>query len=116
MKFGFNTTIAQYPIAATMGADYLDMLITDLVDASREELSAFVKTVEKTGVEIYSGVCLTPPTLRLTGDIDLAAIRAYSQEAFARMAAVGLRVPVFGSAGSKSVPEGFPRERAWEQL
>ena len=116
MKFGFNTTIAQYPVAARCGADYLDILITDLVNASCEELSAFVKTVERTGVEIYSGVCLTPPNLRLTGDIDLAAIRAYSRDAFARMAEVGVRIPVFGSAGSKSVPEGFPRERAWEQL
>lgn len=116
MKFGFNTTIAQYPVAAECGADYLDILITDLVNASRAELSSFVKAVEKTGVELYSGVCLTPPTLRLTGDIDLAAIRDYSRDAFSRMAEVGLRIPVFGSAGSKSVPDGFPRAKAWEQL
>ena len=38
MKFGFNTTMAQFPVAATCGADYLDLSITEFAEASELQL------------------------------------------------------------------------------
>lgn len=61
--------------------------------------------------------CLIPGDLRLTGaDVDFDRIRAYSEGVFARLDGIGVRTVVFGSGQAKQVPEGFPRETAWEQL
>ena len=58
-----------------------------------------------------------PGSLRLTGeDADFAAVQSYLDHAMARLEAAGVSVAVFGSGGSRRVPEGFPQERAWAQL
>ena len=36
--------------------------------------------------------------------------------AIGRLAQAGIKIGVFGSGGSRRVPENFPREKAWEQL
>ena len=48
--------------------------------------------------------------------VDRDALTAYVNMALDRCRALGATVVVWGSAGSRNVPEGFPRERAWEQI
>ena len=40
----------------------------------------------------------------------------YVRHALDRAARLGARIIVFGSAGAKNVPEGFPRDAAWSQI
>lgn len=66
---------------------------------------------------LYACNVLIPADLRLTGpDVDYAAIRAYCDECFQRLASLGVQMVVFGSSSAKQVPEGFEMERAMEQL
>lgn len=58
-----------------------------------------------------------PGSIKLTGDnVDFEAIQTYVNHAIGRLAQAGIKIGVFGSGGSRRVPENFPREKAWEQL
>lgn len=60
---------------------------------------------------------LVPARLPLVGpDADRAALQAYLERAFARMAHLGAVVVVLGSGAARRIPEGMPRDQALEQL
>lgn len=58
-----------------------------------------------------------PAALRSVGpDYDPEGILAYADTAFRRARRLGIRIVVFGSGGSRAIPEGFPRAKAEEQF
>jgi sugar phosphate isomerase/epimerase len=48
--------------------------------------------------------------------VDLDVVERYVARAAERVADLGARLVVFGSGGARNVPEGYPREHAWEDL
>jgi len=61
--------------------------------------------------------CFVPGDIRLVGpDVSQEQVAAYAATTIARAAAVGAELIVFGSGGSRRVPEGFARSEAWDQL
>ncbi|MGB3330762.1 MAG: hypothetical protein WBA46_17500, partial [Thermomicrobiales bacterium] len=51
---------------------------------------------------------LLPGSLKIVGpDADLAALRTYAEPAFARVAALGGTLCVFGSGGARTIPPGW---------
>jgi len=61
--------------------------------------------------------CFLPGDLKVTGpDVDLGRLAAYAARACRRAAAMGSTIIVFGSAGARNVPDGWPRDRAEEQI
>lgn len=68
-------------------------------------------------IQVYAANCLTPNDMRLTGDeVHMQAIRHFAVEVFDKLAQLHVQMVVFGAGKSKTVPEGFPREKAWDQL
>lgn len=60
---------------------------------------------------------LRDPKLRATGpDADHPRVLDFAAVAFRRMKQVGGEFIVFGSGGSRRIPEGFPKEKANEQF
>lgn len=60
---------------------------------------------------------LLPADLKVTGpSVDWPRVSRYLYTALRRISAVGGAVVTFGSGGARHVPEGFPREEAWQQL
>ncbi len=58
-----------------------------------------------------------PPTLKVTGpDIDPEQQIAYVRKAFTRLASLGTQIVVFGSGPARKVPDGFPKDQAFQQL
>ena len=63
-----------------------------------------------------SANCLLPAALKVTGPaVDAERLARYADTAFARAASIGLHVIVFGSAGARQLPEGWPASRGFEQ-
>ena len=55
--------------------------------------------------------------IKLTGPtVDQARVNDFLERSLALAEQLGVKVIVFGSPGARSFPEGFPRERAWDQL
>jgi len=55
--------------------------------------------------------------VKLVGpQVDRDQVHRYVERGFARAEQLGVQRVVFGSGGARSVPEGFERQAAWEQL
>ena len=63
-----------------------------------------------------SANCFLPADLKVTGPVvDQSRLARYTDKAFARGKSIGLTTIVFGSAGARQVPEGWPAARGFEQ-
>jgi len=61
--------------------------------------------------------CFLPAEAKTTGpEVDAATLDAYVAAACRRAQQINVRIIVFGSGGSRQVPEGFDRDRASRQL
>ena len=116
MKIGtcrnYLKTIEEYPKAA----DFVEVAAWDLYDLSEEKMNEVVRAVEDGRLITYSANGLFPQDLRLTGDVDWNRVREYCEHILYRLAQIRVSTVVFGSGKAKHVPEGFPMEKAWEQL
>lgn len=73
--------------------------------------------VDEGRLKTFSCNCLTPNEMRLTGpEVDMSALREYIKVLFDKLAQLKISMIVFGAGKSKAVPEGFSREKAWDQL
>ena len=98
-------------------ADFLELPARTIAALAPEDFSGLLSQVHDGTMKTYSCNCLIPNEFRLTGpDADLSVLREYILPLFERLARLKISMIVFGSGRSKSVPEGFPREKAWEQL
>jgi D-psicose/D-tagatose/L-ribulose 3-epimerase len=58
-----------------------------------------------------------PSTIKVTGpNVDTVKIAEYIEPALKRAADLGAKVVICGIPDSRSVPEGFPPEKAWDQM
>ena len=104
--------------AAKYGFDYIEPGAADIAAMSEEEFKDFADDVLASSLRCrsFNGL-IRRPDLRVVGDqISLSAVSDYLEPCLARCRKLGASVVVWGSAGSRNVPEGFSRSRAWEQI
>ena len=100
------------------GGDYYELPVAPLVMAegarsSRTPLSA----VAGFRLRPLAYNVLLPPSIAVVGpSADRGVIERYLGEAFTRMGRLGGNVVVFGSGRSRSIPDGFDRRAAVDQL
>ena len=116
MKIGSCINYAKALENFPKNADFVEVAVWDFLDIENEKFNQMKKAVEEGYFKTYSANGLFPQTLRLTGDVDWNAVRDYCDKMFYRMAELKVSMIVFGSGKAKHVPDGFPREKAWEQL
>jgi len=105
--------------APVPGLDYIEGTVGDLL-CPREDESVFAKrleAVQAAAVRPAAANCFLPGDLKTTGpDVDPAAVDAYVAIALRRAKRMGIEIIVFGSGGSRRVPDGFDPARAADQL
>lgn len=117
MKFGLCKGSEHAMDMEKLGFDYLEGHLTSLALASPGELREHKQNLENTSLRYEACNCFFPKEVRLTGeDMDLTTVRDYVKRAFEHAKPLGLQIAVLGSGGARNVPEGFPMEKAWEQL
>jgi len=101
------------------GLDYIEPAVGSLL-CPAEPAAAFADRLAAAGacaVPAEAANCLLPRELKTTGpDVDRSALDVYIATVCRRARQAGLKVLVFGSGGSRQVPEGFDRARATDQL
>ncbi len=119
MKIGvclsvFDDKIIRFP---ELGADYIETNLTQLSEHGFSEIAERKKLLSSLGAECYSANCFFPGDIRLTGEsVDYPRITGYIEDVFAKAGMLGLKIAVFGSGKARSVPEGFPKDKARCQL
>jgi sugar phosphate isomerase/epimerase len=118
MKFGVCAAIEQADIVFAAGFDYMESTVVSL--KPEESDSAFQDTLNRfleSPVPVEAFNILLPGDLKIVGEsIDLDRVKRYLEKALERVKKIGGETIVFGSGGSRRLPDGFPREKGEEQI
>lgn len=116
--FGDVDPIANVELLAGLGFDYIEPALSKLAARTDSELAAARARVHASGIAVEAMNWFLPgDDIKVTGpDVDEARVLAYVERALGIAQSFGAKVIVFGSPAARSFPDGFPRERANEQL
>lgn len=100
------------------GYDYVESCFSLLAEEKEaENYDRFSEELKRTGMTCESVNCFIPGSLKTTGDdINYDALAEYIDRGMKKGEQLGVKTVVFGSGGSKSVPEGFSHGKAFCQL
>jgi sugar phosphate isomerase/epimerase len=119
LKIGVCTSVSQAAIVRAAGGEFVEEHIQNLLLGERPEAD-FVPNREKAlacGLPVPAANCFLPAAMKCVGpDVDLAGILRYADAAFSRAKQIGLGIFVFGSGGARRVPDGFSKDKAFEQF
>lgn len=105
-----------FPKTAEYGYDYFEpsaasvaAMTEPVFNAFRDQVQAAKTKCESTNI-LFRGQKVVGP------DVNLDSVCNYLDSTFDRLKAIGTTVAVWGSAGSRRVPEGYSRDLAWSQI
>lgn len=102
---------------ADAGYDYFEAPMVSLMNLSGEQIEKLLSVIGECKIGCECANVFFPGTLRLTGEtVNREQFEDYVTKALALAGRLGVKIVVFGSAGAKNIPEGFPYEKAYEQL
>jgi sugar phosphate isomerase/epimerase len=116
IEIGVCGSADDFEKAEQAGFDYYEPSAAAIAVMDDQAFSDFAKRVSKSRIrcQCFNGLIRT---LSVVGpNVDNDAITAYLNGALDRCKALGASIVVWGSASSRNVPEGFPRDRAWQQM
>ncbi len=101
----------------TLGYDYIELSIRDIMKLSDAEFSGLRQRISSSALRCEACNNFMAAGLRVTGPgADHEAALAYAGRTFARAAEIGAEVIVFGSPWARDIELDFSRERAHAQM
>ncbi|MBV9851162.1 MAG: sugar phosphate isomerase/epimerase [Armatimonadetes bacterium] len=120
MRFGFCAPLEHLPILTAAGYDYVEPPLAATLRPEQAEVEVMPGLKESLAAPSITPEAFNvflPGDLKVVGEaVDEARQGRYLQAAFARAAALGGRVVVFGSGRSRQRPDGFPAAEARRQV
>ena len=115
MRWGCCTSVDNLPLLEATGYDYVELNMGGLADDTQYKL--IDQALSRSGLAAEAFNVLLPGELKVVGsEVDQSLIAEYIGTVFPRARALGGKIVVFGSGRSRRVPDGFPRERAHQQV
>jgi len=118
-KIGICTSISSSRILVSAGYSYLEEGVGNFL-VPREAEAVFNEKLillKSSGIPVEACNSFLPGDLKAVGpETHHEKIIEYCETAFRRASQAGIKTIVFGSSGSRGIPEGFPREDAKQQF
>lgn len=90
------------------------LLVGEKDDAAFAEATA---GLDQCSLPVLAANCFLPGSIRSVGpEIDMERLRRYVKNVMRRAEQVGIRTIVFGSGGSRKIPDGYDRGKALEDF
>jgi sugar phosphate isomerase/epimerase len=104
--------------AVRYGFDYIEPSAADIAGMSEEKFREYADQVLSSPIrcEAFNSFIRRPELVVLGNEVPKAALNDYMEACLARCRRLGASIVVWGSAGSRKVPDGFSRERARQQI
>lgn len=84
---------------------------------SEQNFQAHLDSLEGLELPLYGSNLFIPGELKVVGpEVDEKAVLSYVEGVFTRGKAAGIALIIWGSGGSRQVPEGFDRQKARDQF
>jgi D-psicose/D-tagatose/L-ribulose 3-epimerase len=117
IQVGYCTTLRNVDAARAAGFDYVELSTSEIAALSDADFEQAAARIQQAGIPVPATNLFLPATLKVTGPaIDRDQQMAYVRKAFARLARLGTQIVVFGSGGARQIPDGFPKDQAFQQL
>ena len=118
MRIGCCAGLADAELVRDAGYDYIELPTGTLMSAENEEgYQHVMRQIAAIWLPIEACNVFIPANLKITGpDVEQEPLWRYASIAVQRMGEIGARICVFGSGGARSIPEGFDRATALDQL
>jgi len=119
VKIGICCSTEDAGLARGAGADFIEVNVQGFLKPrdGEEAFAASRAAAEACDLPILAANCFLPGDLPSTGEhARMDPIADYAEVAFRRANEIGIRTIVFGSGGSRQVPDGFDRKRAEGQF
>ncbi|MBW2058512.1 MAG: sugar phosphate isomerase/epimerase [Deltaproteobacteria bacterium] len=118
MKFGICVCVEDIGAAERAGYDYVELTVTNVApEVGKAEIANLKKRLGGFSIRPEAWRRFLPGELRLVGgEVDFANVTDYVRTTMGRIGELGGKVVVFGSPGARNIPEGFPRQRAHQQI
>lgn len=117
MRFGVCTDYTNAPVLKELGYDYIEGSMRKLDEITEEQLREYVSMLHSLGMyaETFNGFYAAQ---RVVGEdvTPQGELRDYTHRVLERAARLGGKIAVYGSSKARNIPEGFSRERAYEQF
>lgn len=106
------------PTLSRLGYDFVELPLAQVMDLENGEFVRLVEELQELSLPCACFNNFFPAFLRITGKeaAPSGVLDAYLEKALYRAAVLGADKVIFGSSGAKNIPEGFPYDRAYEQL
>jgi len=116
VQVGYCTSLKNVEAAKAAGFDYIELAVSEIAALSDSEFEQAAARI-RAGLPVPAMNLFLPATLKVTGPaIDRDQQMAYVQKAFSRLQRLGTTIVIFGSGPARTVPDGFPKEQAFQQL
>lgn len=117
VPLGYCARLQEIEAVRAAGFDYVELRTSELAALPDTGFEALAEELKRRGPAVPVTYLFIPPEIKLTGPAaDEAEQMRYLKVALPRVARLGTTTVVFGSGPARQVPEGFPKEKAWEQL
>lgn len=102
--------------AEQYGYDYFEPSAASIAAMTEADFNIFRDKVKASKITCRSFNILFRNQKVVGPDVNLDDVTKYLDSTFARCKACGAKVIVWGSSGSRRVPEGYSRDTAWDQI
>ena len=104
--------------AVKYGFDYIEPSAAEIAAMTEEQFRKYADQVLSSPIrcEAFNSFIRRPELVVLGNEVPRAALNDYMEGCLGRCRKLGGSIMVWGSAGSRKVPDGFSRERAREQI
>jgi sugar phosphate isomerase/epimerase/mono/diheme cytochrome c family protein len=117
IQVGYCGSLKELDAVKAAGFDYIELGTTEIAGLSDDAFDEAARRVAASGLPVPVTNLFLPGNLKVTGPaVDPAAQLAYMRKVFPRLQRLGVHILVFGSGGSRRVPDGFPKDQAFAQL
>ena len=101
--------------ALDIGYDYIEPSGWNICSYGDEEFAQIVREAKQAGIRFHSANGMLPAEVKTAGpDMDLEKIGDYCQKLYKRLQMLDIKYIVFGSGGSKQLPDGYDKEKGYE--
>lgn len=99
------------------GFDYIEPGLAKAVAMPDEVFAEAKQRIVANKIPVLSMNWFVPPDVKLTGDsVDAAKYKDFIERAFALADGLGAKAIVLGSPGARNIVDGFPMDRALDQM
>ena len=118
VEFGVCADAAHFDAAVQHGFDYYEMEVAEIDRMDDARFAALKAQVLASPIRCraYRSLIRRFQVVGETAAAQQPEVKAYLEKNLERCKQLGGRVVVWGSGGSRNVPQGFSRERAWQQI